>query len=171
MDRKIDLFTIYHEDSVKASLIDSILKYCRIRFSKSPQSLDGDILEKLDIYLCDISDIEEIYEIQSQFFDCDDIDELRQLVTTKINPLKEEPEIVIPYYKQGMETGMITATLQYLKIRFSNSPIAVDEELIEQLGVYLEYLSLEELEDTQKTFFRCTDDKELYDLVISKLDI
>lgn len=70
-----------------------------------------------------------------------------------------------------MASGIITGTLHYLKIRFSNLAITIDKELIEQVEVYLENLSVDELEDTQKSFFRCTDDRELYDLVISKQGI
>lgn len=165
MDKRIELFNILHEDIYKSSLIESILNYCSIRFSKSPHDLNDHILEKLKTYLDSLSELDEIYEIQNLFFDCDSVSQIRELAINKTDLLKEELEILTAYDHQEM----LTETLLYLKVRFSNSPISINKELIEQVEVYLKNLSAGELGNTKNAFFRCTNDEELYNLITNKL--
>mgnify|MGYP001106603106 CR=1 FL=1 len=161
----------FNKDIIKKAKMESIIKFIGNFLYHHPKRIE--LLKILDDYMEQTKDVYDIINLEDELLEPPFSEDK---LVEKIRGLefllkKEEPTILTPYHKLGIVSGMTTATLQYLKIRFSNSPITIEEELIEQMGVYLEYLSVDELEDTQKSFFKCTDDRELYDLVISKLGI
>lgn len=81
---RVELFNIFHEQR----MVDTIKKYCKLQLSGTAYSMNDDTLNRLGEYLYNLSDAEDLYEAQDDFFRCTSTEDLQQLIESKISSLK-----------------------------------------------------------------------------------
>lgn len=82
--KRVELFNIFHEQR----MVDTIKKYCRLQLSGTAYKINDEALNKLGEYLYSLTDVEDLYEAQDDFFRCTSNEELHQLIISKISSLK-----------------------------------------------------------------------------------
>lgn len=82
--KRVELFNIFHEQR----MVDTIKKYCRLQLSGTAYTIDDKALNKLGEYLYSLTDVEDLYEAQDEFFRVTSTEELHHLIMGKINSIK-----------------------------------------------------------------------------------
>lgn len=129
-----------------------------------------ELLCHLESYMNKTPDVYDIMRLKTQILHLSGTtDEIVEKIKN-LEPylvIKERIESFTAYHHEGV----VETTMQYCRIRLYDSYISIDKAILDKLDDYLCRLVKDELFKVQSEFFRCTEDEELYNLVISKLGL